>query len=240
LPLAVLALLGTSSAAFGQVEIPEVTIKASVVDTDGNPVRGASVDTNWSALTGRRLEPSAKAATTDTHGNIEHKFSIYRFPVMLTVIDHVRGIGACKVLTEDPGDTVVELTAKPLARLMVKPKFDGPAPDSVGMYIQMPGEQRVMLGYVKIAGEADLMVPAEDCQIWVYSMQTDSVTKDISMKPGETTIIDDVEMKLSGLAKSIGKQALPLAISETLGVPKDFKLTDLKGKWVLMEFWGFW
>ena len=47
-------------------------------------------------------------------------------------------------------------------------------------------------------------------------------------------------LELTPISKNIGRPAMPLEFAEARGVPASFKLKDLKGKWVLMEFWGFW
>jgi len=42
------------------------------------------------------------------------------------------------------------------------------------------------------------------------------------------------------LAKLYGKEPPPLKITDARGVDKNVKLSDYKGKWVVLEFWGFW
>jgi hypothetical protein len=40
--------------------------------------------------------------------------------------------------------------------------------------------------------------------------------------------------------KHKGRELPPWTISDARGVPKTVKYSDFKGKWVLLEFWGFW
>ncbi len=42
------------------------------------------------------------------------------------------------------------------------------------------------------------------------------------------------------LADRFGQNAPPLDFNDVRGVPEDFRLTDLKGKWVVVYFWGPW
>jgi hypothetical protein len=45
---------------------------------------------------------------------------------------------------------------------------------------------------------------------------------------------------MSGVAKMWGKQAGEVTITDARGLPKTAKLSDFKGKWVMLEFWGHW
>jgi hypothetical protein len=42
------------------------------------------------------------------------------------------------------------------------------------------------------------------------------------------------------LAQKVGDPAPELNITAARGIGKDTKLADLKGKWVVIEFWGHW
>ena len=42
------------------------------------------------------------------------------------------------------------------------------------------------------------------------------------------------------IAKHVGKEPPPLRVTDARGLNTGVRLADLKGKWVLIEFWGFW
>lgn len=44
----------------------------------------------------------------------------------------------------------------------------------------------------------------------------------------------------AAFAQSAGKSAPAWHISEARGVEKSAKLEDYRGKWVIVDFWGFW
>lgn len=44
----------------------------------------------------------------------------------------------------------------------------------------------------------------------------------------------------TALAQQVGKPAPKLKVTDAKGLKKDFKLSDLEGKWVIIEFWGHW
>jgi peroxiredoxin len=47
------------------------------------------------------------------------------------------------------------------------------------------------------------------------------------------------ETKTNALADSIGKALPDWTVTDAQNAKKDVKLADFKGKWVLLEFWGF-
>jgi hypothetical protein len=238
LSLLLLALFGVSSAAHGQFRKEMVTIKGVVVDSGGNPVRGAMVDRNWLSRSGGRLEPDPNPAWTDATGRFEFTYPVDRFPEFLSVIDHVRGLGSLKMLTNPPEKGVFKMVAEPLAKIKIKLSFDGLEVDDVSMFFIKDGESTSATAWATDVRDVEILVPHGDYMLSLGGRQTNHVRRKVSLKPGETTALDDVEMKLTGLARSVGQQALPLSISDAIGVPKDFMLTDLKGKWVLMQFWA--
>ncbi len=50
----------------------------------------------------------------------------------------------------------------------------------------------------------------------------------------------NVDMSLSPLARLLAKPAPPWNISDSRGIEKDARPEDFRGKWLLVEFWGYW
>jgi hypothetical protein len=48
------------------------------------------------------------------------------------------------------------------------------------------------------------------------------------------------DMKATPIAKLKGKPFPEWEIADARGVKADVKLSDYKGKWVYIEFWGYW
>lgn len=240
--IGILAACGASTAPTQAVpaQVPTVLVKGRVVDAEGKGLAGVTVASNWSSIQGKPLAPGPDAVSTGPDGAFAHRFQIYSFPAVLTAIDSKRGIGGTLMLERAPDESPITIKAETLSRLLFAPRFDGPAPDSLSMYLYHP-VNRARVAYVHVSGASvELLVPPGKHQIWVYSMDTNSATKDVEFSPGATVVVRDVELKLSGLARSYGKTPLPLTYSETRGLPPGFKLENMKGKWVLLEFWGFW
>jgi hypothetical protein len=235
---AILALLAASaSAAIAQVEIPKHKVTGTVVDSAGSPVSGAVIATSWSTRGGSILTAPPGSPTSREDGTFEGDFQIYRFPTVVTVIHEGRRIGGCYTLTEEPTEGI-RVKLQPLARLCFRPNFDGAYDGSLMVMLNKPDAGQV--GYFTAEGpQTDILVPAGAHELMAYSLDTSMSNLEVTLPAGQRTEIY-LGVKLSGLAKSYGKAALPLTFSEARGLSKDFQLSDLKGKWVLLEFWGFW
>ena len=49
-----------------------------------------------------------------------------------------------------------------------------------------------------------------------------------------------IDLPATVIAKHVGKEPPAWHVTDARGLSKDVTLADLKGKWVLIEFWGFW
>jgi thiol-disulfide isomerase/thioredoxin len=88
-----------------------------------------------------------------------------------------------------------------------------------------------------------LKVPPGSYGFWGYGNSTDytSDRRDVVIKAGTPAVdLGAIDLKLKPLAKRYGKEPPPLKVTDARGVDKHVKLSDYKGKWVVLEFWGFW
>ena len=49
-----------------------------------------------------------------------------------------------------------------------------------------------------------------------------------------------LDLTPTAITRSIGKRLPPWTVTDARGVAKTVTLDDFRGKWVLLEFWGFW
>lgn len=218
-----------------QPQVPTVRLRGVVVDASGNPVSGIVVATHW-MVSGGKATPGPNA-TTGADGAFDSEFPAY-YPIALTVLDQERDLGGYAVVTEEKKGEEVRIVATRLATLKWSLSFDAERPDWMGAYL-MVGDNRPLM-FTEELFTGSLKVPAGEFTFSAYSMVTNRVNVPVNAKPGQVMELGHLEFIVSGYAKNFGKPALPLTFSEARGVPSDFKLSDLKGKWVLLEFWGYW
>lgn len=49
-----------------------------------------------------------------------------------------------------------------------------------------------------------------------------------------------INLEATTFAKLQGKKAPDWNVTEARGLEKGVKVSDFKGKWLLLEFWGYW
>jgi hypothetical protein len=137
----------------------------------------------------------------------------------------------------------VKITLGPLVR--VHGSFSctelGKKPSWTNVYISlMPGNVRLVMNESQEA-KFDVLVPPGTYQFWGYGTDVADLNKEITTK-ADTPDLDlgILDIPATIIAKHKGKSPPQWNVTDARGVKKDVKLADFKGKWVLMEFWGFW
>lgn len=88
-------------------------------------------------------------------------------------------------------------------------------------------------------GEYRYMLGAADCKYARGTFNVEAGRDKLELPP--------IKMEQTALSKMYGQQAAPISISYIRNLPADLDkkgakvtLEDFKGRWVLMEFWGWW
>jgi hypothetical protein len=114
-------------------------------------------------------------------------------------------------------------------------------PSWTNVYISlMPGNVRLVMNDSREA-EFDVLVPPGTYQFRGYGTDVADLHKEIMAK-ADTPDLDlgILDIPATIIAKHQGKAPPRWNVTDARGVKKDVKLADFKGRWVLMEFWGFW
>lgn len=97
------------------------------------------------------------------------------------------------------------------------------------------GQQQLTVAKLHLAlppGEYALRTFARDAETFDTTFTVPAGQSRIDLGP--LTIVSSV------IARHYGKEPPALGVTEARGVAKDFELAMLKGKWVLIDFWGHW
>lgn len=219
-----------------QVQAKEFQFTGSVVDASGAAQPEAEI-ARWFLHRGGALLPQG-AMTSDVQGRFSWKVQADQLPLTYIVLDKSHALGALVKVTAEAVKAPLTITLRPLAEVRFTPQIEedfGPVvlttsfgwPDATAFVVQSyePGPYRVP------EGEYELNIRGDHLEV---------LRRPISIRAGETLEMDDVLVKLGPAARAFGKPALPIEFAEARGLAPDFTLADLKGKWVLLEFWGFW
>ena len=212
------------------------------MDEEGKAVAGAEVATFWGADDNRPMF-AYQGVKTDADGQFALDVEFYGRDGVVMAVKGDRG--GLVVVGPGTAGNPVEIKTGPLVE--VKGHFtcteQGSAPGWTNVYLLVkPGDVR-FADCTSSESKFRLKVPPGSYGFWGYGNSTDytSDRRDIELKAGTPAVdLGPIDLKLKPLAKLYGKEPPPLKVTDTRGVDKNVKLSDYKGKWVVLEFWGFW
>ena len=217
-----------------------IVLRGRVVNQSGAPVLGADVATFW--IRGEPLVP----VQTDADG---------RFAIMLDVDetlaegeskvcmvkDAARTIGAVCRFTKDRLTRNLVLT--PLVEVLGRIKCPQ-LPESVGwtnVYVELWPFGGRLGRFNSDRGRFRLLLPKGLYNLNMYGGDLLGRDKKLFLTGRERVVdLSPVKLKATKLALLSGKQAPRIRISETRGCPKEVQFADYRGKYLLVEFWGYW
>jgi hypothetical protein len=237
-PSLVLVLLLLSASA----QAEKVALTGVVVDERDQPVAGVSLGGFWNAERGtmRPFSPT----TTDTEGRFNVTVDHYGAGVALMAMDEPQARGAIHVLRTNRVDGPIRLVLGPL--VTVRGEFTcqelGEAPSWSNVYLSVqPGRIRLLQDMADPPRFA-FKVPPGTYEFWGYSSEEfRSVRRELTITNGQPVLdLGQVDLAASPLGRSYGKSPPPWHVTAARGVSTNVQVADYRGRWLLVEFWGFW
>ena len=236
-----------------ELRIPAVVHPEGVVRDASGPVSGAMVGSFWGSVGGMQ-GPYSGDATTDAEGRFRASLELYGNPepLVLLAFDAMRTRGALGVW--DPRTPKpLELELVPTTRVHGRFVFaeTKATPSWTNVYVTYTLSENVD-GVPRTRDERILSWSSKDATFdfrlppgtyWFDGYGTDSlnVKQELRLAPNQAELdLGVVELPQTIVARHIGKPAFPWTLSDARGLAKDTKLADFHGKWVVLEFWGYW
>jgi thiol-disulfide isomerase/thioredoxin len=239
-----------------------IKVSGRVELADGKPAGGVEVASNWNLTRGNlsAYEP----ATTDADGRFTIPLEFFSDrPVILMAADKPGQLGGVFVVEPKKATDPFEIKLAPLARVRGEFVSDDPAHPVTAVVIDvMFGRQGPPFAQCSTYDVAEVrkskkmpegparfelrLPPGEfDLQYYVpvQPASHQGAARLVTIKPeeaGRDRDLGKIELKVNPVIKRVGKEPPPLQIKDARGVPKDVKLADFKGKYVLIEFWATW
>ena len=214
----------------------EWNVSGTFVDAAGLPLPGAELTRYFLSTHGQMsaFEP----LKADAGGHFAGKITPYKLPMVYLAMDKERNLGARVTLTEESVAKPLRVVLEPLAELSYRIQIENgyePASLAASMGVSDPATV-VLLSYdtgpYKLpAGEYELKFGGNEIAAW---------RRPVKIRAGEKLDLGLFQLSLTPIAANVGRPAMPIDFAEARGVPADFNVSDLKGKWVLIEFWGYW
>lgn len=225
----------------------QIVMTGKVIDTAGKPVAKADVASFWnsgdagSAATGT-MKP-ARGATTDRDGQFSLKVNVFKRSTAFLALDAAREQGGLVVV--DPKEADKPLTIRLAPLVSVQGKFTskelGGEPFWTNVYMNvLPGKIRV-LGCASKTGEFSFKLPPGTYEFYGYGSEVQRLTRELVLSADKPRVdLGTIELEATIVTRQTGKAPPLWHVTDARGVPKDVQLADFKGKWVVLEFWGFW
>lgn len=245
-----------------------VKFSGKVVDDKGKVVKDAQVGIIWN-FDGKKFV-AEQTLTVAKDGTFEDELDIAADkPVVLMAFDKTQKRGGFEILTPAEFDRNLKIEIDNLVSLTgnfdvgnIRGK-----PETVEMiFAGLAGEQSVPAFRVELPAKKrfNVKVPGgkyilklgcdggerEPRELLIPNGKTTHDLKDklvlspVSARPAKKVDEDNPRQDKNpnkGKAAKEGSGAPPaLNITDASGVPKTMKLSDYKGKWILLEFWGYW
>jgi hypothetical protein len=215
----------------------QIKVSGRVVNAAGKPVAGVDVATLWNAENDR-MTPY-KGATTDAEG----RFTLSTYPHLeaLLALDKGRKTGGLVLLVAKAADKPVEIKLVPLVyvhgRFFCKELNKRPPWTNVYM---TAGRARFLWCASKEASFS-FRLPPGAYKFWGYGTDIRDLKKDLTLQADKPDVdLGTLDMAATVIARHVGKAPPAWHVSNARGLKKGVQLSDFKGKWVLIEFWGFW
>ena len=219
----------------------EKEFHGTVVGRDGKPVAGALVDTYWAVVSGK-LAPRA-GTRTDAAGRFRIRVNtIPKRPHPLMAVDETVTFGAAIPLDADHSEADLTLQLVPMVpvRGELTSKNLGMPIENCFLSITL---EKTILGLVGLnfPGKFSLQLPPGDYRLAYHAADCVAAKGSTSVAARAKEVdLGTVDLKPTVLSQLYGKAPPEWTVSDARGVDKSVKLSDYRGKWVLIEFWGYW
>jgi hypothetical protein len=216
------------------------SVGGRVVDARGKPVRKVEVAASWDFSEG---EPRGYQSVTTGRDGSFSGLQIRRFPAMLLAYS-ANGKLAGSVVADAAGRDDLEIVLRRTVRVrgdFVSEKLEGRIPWT-NAYIWSADRKHRMLMCASNEAKFDLLLPPGEYLLQGYGTDVNKVWKDLEIGERQRRVdLGDIEITATFLALMRGKKLPEWHVTAARNAVNDAPaLADYRGKYLLIEAWGFW
>ena len=231
-----------------KVVVEDLQVSGIVLGADGKPAAGVSVsdswkyDTTWQASGGTKTDADGKF--TITVGSIPEQ------PARSCRIIAANETHAAIIFAKlDDLKSEIKLTLTPLVNVTAALKPTEGFPLTDGSYFSIYWDSpSFYMGYAAFKdGKVSIALPAGTYRYMFRAGRAYRYSRGSFEAKGEATDLGAIDLVVNPIALHYGKPAPAINISYVRNLPEDLEdkgaqvtLADFKGRWVMVEFWGFW
>ena len=219
-----------------------VGLSGRVVDAEGQPVVGARVATSWTLRSGTLPVPYDDMVSGED-GRFSGSIEVLHYPVTLSAYSADGALAGVVSVDDAAAAGDIRLALEPSVRVVGELTRSGLETPLDQAYLSLTVGSSVRLSGSVRGGEAfGFPVPRGDVKWMAYDSWFSMLDGLHALKPEEVEVdLGSLDIPAHVLAKHVGKPLPEWSVSASRGVPLDQStLAAHRGKWLLIEFWGFW
>lgn len=217
-------------------------IRGCTVDGDGKPVAGVAIAAFWTLEKAAWTPGGPLLATSDDQGVFAKKVLWSGQPTAYFAIAKDGTRGGIVVLDNASVETAQQIELMPLAAVEVTFDFTECGAVVPLLFSLMARPARTFVGQVQMTGEKlRLRLPPGDYAVRTFARDARTFDASFTVPADQSSMnVGPLAISPSVIARHYGKEPPAIGVTDARGVGKDFQFADLKGKWVLIDFWGHW
>jgi hypothetical protein len=217
------------------------TVTVEAINGDRKPVAKADVALFWNAANGAMKSAAEGTAVTGLDGKAVLRVDDWneRRPVLVLSADRTLGaiIGVSKA--DDGKEVIAPLGKTVRVRGKIECKELNQKPPWVNTMVTVEGFRAPFVQNMSTSATFEFMLPAGKYTLRTNGTDVETVKQTVTVDHSECDL-GTTDMKATPMAKLRGKTLPDWVIADARGVKSGVKLSDYRGKWVYIEFWGFW
>ena len=218
-----------------------VTVKAT--DIQGQPVAKAELAMFWNVKDGVMSTAGDKPLLTGADGKALLRVDNWKEKRPVMVLSADRTLGAIVGVSKEDDGKEVAATLRPTVRVKGRLQCTelGFKPEWANTTVTADGFRAFFTQDITTAAKFEFVLPAGKYTFSTYGTDIEQINQKVTLSPDQPLLdLGSIDCKGGVQAKLKGKLLPNWIITDARGIKPDSKLSDYKGKWVYLEFWGHW
>lgn len=219
-------------------------VRGRVVDKEGRPVAEALVDHFWYVDESGQMRPT-RTVKTNNEGwfNLECEFYGRKVAILAMIPD--RKLGGITTVGVEDVDQPVQIELSPLVSVhghfTCNETGKAPIGETTGVLISLLPDRIKVFNFRSQNALFSFQLPIGSYE-FLGGGGNDYLLEKRTINLGHPLDVDlgPIDLKLTPIARYYGKEPPAWNVTDARGVKKDVQLSEFKGRWVLIEFWGVW
>lgn len=221
-----------------------VSVSGTVTDAAGKAMSNMEVAAAWT-LEKNRLKPVGKPLRTNSRGAFSGELTVEgNTPIALLAVDLSRQRGGVLLVQPEVLQQAAPLSLQAHRLVEVRGKLNAalirPAPKLVRLDVTLAN---ALVLRVDVQRQFNLKLPPGEYDLWLGGDGIERQRRVVAVGASSRPIqLDPFDLRPAPVGGEVAgpRETPPLTVSDARGVAPSVRLTDYRGKWVLLEFWGYW